>query len=200
MEKVRMAGEGTKGEQGGTGLCSPSYIGFMRHPLLLALMLATVVRAQPYPVGSRSITFFDASRNRSIPTNMYYPGVTAGSNAQVAAGSFPVLVAGHGFVMGTDAYANLWSHFVPLGYIMALPTTEGGLSPDHAAFGLDIAFVASALQAANDDPSSPFHQHVAPTNALMGHSMGGGASLLGAAGNAAITTVVNFAAAETSPS
>lgn len=172
----------------------------MRHLTLLALAAACACQAQPYLIGSRSITFFDASRNRNIATNLYYPGATSGSNAAVLAGEWPVLVIGHGFVMGTDAYANLWNHFVPRGYIVALPTTESGFSPSHANFGQDIAFVAAALQAANNEAASPFFQRVAPTSALMGHSMGGGASFLGAAGNTAITTVVNFAAAETNPS
>lgn len=166
--------------------------------LILALPLTAL--AQPFAIGSRSVTFFDASRNRNIATDVYYPGVSAGSNVAVADGSFPVLVMGHGFVMGTDAYANLWNHFVPRGYILALPTTEGGFGPSHSAFGQDLAFVAQALQAANTQASSPFFGRVAPATALMGHSMGGGASFLGAANNTAITTVVNFAAAETSPS
>jgi hypothetical protein len=81
-----------------------------------------------------------------------------------------------------------------------LPTTEGGFDVDHGAFGLDLAFLAGAMQDANMDPASPFFQHVMPSTALMGHSMGGGASVLGAAGNAGIQTLVNFAAAETGPS
>lgn len=172
----------------------------MRHLLLALAALPTMAAAQPYLIGNRSITFFDASRNRNIATNLYYPGEAAGSNAAVLAGEWPVLVVGHGFVMGTDAYANLWNHFVPRGYIVALPTTEGGFAPSHSNFGQDLAYVAAALQAANDEAASPFHERVAPTSALMGHSMGGGASFLGAANNTSITTVVNLAAAETNPS
>ncbi|MBK9177141.1 MAG: T9SS type A sorting domain-containing protein [Flavobacteriales bacterium] len=172
----------------------------MRYLTLLILGASFPASAQPFAIGSRSITFFDASRNRNIATNLYYPGVTAGSNAEVANGAFPLLVVGHGFVMSTDAYANLWNHFVPLGYIVALPTTESGFAPSHGNFGQDIAFIVTAMQAANNEASSPFFGHMAPTSALMGHSMGGGSSFLGAAGNTAITTVVNFAAAETNPS
>ncbi|MBK6342081.1 MAG: hypothetical protein IPF41_05705 [Flavobacteriales bacterium] len=172
----------------------------MRHLLLALSALPTLAAAQPYLIGNRSITFFDASRNRNIATNLYYPGETAGGNAAVLAGEWPVLVVGHGFVMGTDAYANLWNHFVPRGYIVALPTTEGGFAPNHGNFGQDLAYLATALQAANDEVASPFYQRVAPTSALMGHSMGGGASFLGAANNTGITTVVNLAAAETNPS
>lgn len=173
----------------------------MRTQFVLAFSITTLsLQAQPYLIGSRSITFHDDARNRDIATNLYYPGTTAGNSATVAAGEFPVLVIGHGFVMSVDAYANLWNHFVPKGYIVALPTTEGGFAPDHDAFGQDIAFIASALQTANTDGASPFYTHVAPTTALMGHSMGGGASLLGAASNTAITTVVDLAPAETNPS
>ena len=172
----------------------------MRTPLLLLSLACITCDAQPYLIGSRTITFFDAGRSRNIETNIYYPGLTAGTNATVVDGAFPVLVIGHGFVMTPNAYANLWEHFVPRGYIVALPTTEGGFAPDHGEFGLDLAFIAEALQAANSDGASPFFEHVAPTSALMGHSMGGGASFLGAANNSAITTLVNFAAAETNPS
>ncbi len=167
---------------------------------MMLVLLPTLAAAQPFAIGSRSITFFDASRNRSIVTELRYPATSPGSDAPFAQGAFPVLVIGHGFVMGTDAYANLWNHFVPLGYIVALPTTEGGFAPSHSAFGLDLAFVAGAVQAANGDGASPLFTHVSPFTTLMGHSMGGGASFLGAAGNSAITTVVNLAAAETNPS
>lgn len=168
--------------------------------LTLALLLSASAWAQPYLIGNRSITFFDPARNRNIGTNLYYPGVTSGSNAVVLPGQWPVLVMGHGFLMGTGSYSNIWQYFTPRGYIVALPTTEGGLPPNHGAFGLDLAFVAQALQAANNDASSPFFGKVAPATALMGHSMGGGASFLGAANNSDIQAVVNFAAAETNPS
>jgi pimeloyl-ACP methyl ester carboxylesterase len=169
---------------------------------LAAFLFLYVAHAQPYLIGSRNITFNDPSRNRNIGTQIRYPGATAGANAEVAAGVFPVLVMGHGFAMGYDVYSNLWNYFVPKGYIVALPTTEGGLlpAPSHGAFGLDLAFVAEALQAANLDPSSPFFGKVAPATALMGHSMGGGASFLGAANNTNIQALVNFAPAETDPS
>jgi len=107
---------------------------------------------------------------------------------------------GHGFVMAPAVYANLWSHFVPKGYIMVLPTTEGGFAPSHGNFGQDLAFLGVAMQDAGGDGASPFFGRVAAATALMGHSMGGGASFLGAAGNGAIQALVNFAPAETNPS
>lgn len=167
---------------------------------LLVVALPNALTAQPYAIGTRTITFTDAARSRAIEALIHYPAVVAGNDAEVAADSFPVLIHGHGFVMGVEAYTNLRDHFVPKGYILVLPTTEGGLAPDHGNFGLDLAFLADAFQSEGTNAASPFFEHVAPNTALMGHSMGGGASFLGAAGNGSIQALVNFAAAETNPS
>ncbi|MBP7513879.1 MAG: hypothetical protein KA791_04985 [Flavobacteriales bacterium] len=165
-----------------------------------ACALVLISSAQPYAIGDRNITFYDAERDRDIACEVHYPALEAGNDMPVEDGQFPVIVIGHGFVMGTDAYAYLWQHYTPLGYIVALPNTEAGFAPDHEAFGRDVAFVASDLLAANDVPSSPFYQHVLPKAVLIGHSMGGGAAFLGAAGNAGIAALVTLAPAETDPS
>jgi predicted dienelactone hydrolase len=166
----------------------------------LSVLVFLVANGQPYAIGNRNITFYDADRDRDVPAEVYYPAVTGGADTPAAAGAFPVLVFGHGFVMTTAAYANIWSHFVPKGYILVLPTTEGGFAPDHSAFGADLSFLAAAMQAEHTEPGSPFEGHVLPATALMGHSMGGGASFLGAAGNTGIQALVNLAPAETNPS
>lgn len=172
----------------------------MRNALLPAILVHFTVSAQPFAIGERSVDLFDPGRNRTIPCDVYHPADAPGIDVPLAGGIFPVLVLGHGFVMSTGAYTNFSEAFVPRGYILVLPTTESGLIPAHEEFGLDLAFIAQAVQAANGDTLSPFFGHVAPATALMGHSMGGGASFLGADGNPSIQTLVNFAAAETNPS
>lgn len=157
------------------------------------------VAAQPYAIGTRNITWTDTDRGRDIPCAVYHPAAAAGNDVPVADGSFPVLVIGHGFVMTVDAYAYLGAHYASEGYIVVLPTTEGSFGPDHGAFGADLAFLAGALLAANTEAGSPFLGHVAPAAALMGHSMGGGAAFLGAAGNSGIRTLIGLAPAETNP-
>ena len=174
---------------------------FSHRLLVVALLLSSAyANAQPFNVGTRSISFYDPGRDRDLPCVVHYPAISGGEDAPIEAGVFPVLIHGHGFVMTVDAYTNLRDGFVPRGYILVLPTTEGGFSPAHATFGADLSFLALAMQAANEEPLSPFFGHVAPATALMGHSMGGGASMLAAAGNTSIQAVVNFAAAETNPS
>ena len=160
------------------------------------LCLSSSLFAQNYQVGTITQTFTDNSRSRDIATDLYYPT----ENGNIANGQFPVLVFGHGFTIGTGSYSHLWETLVPLGYILALPTTEGNFAPNHGTFGLDLAFVADAIQVLGNDANSSFFNKIAPTTAVMGHSMGGGAAFLAAEANPNITTIVTLAAAETNPS
>lgn len=162
--------------------------------------VALAAVAQPFAVGHISAVPFDALRARDVPVELYYPADAAGESVPASSGSFPVLVMGHGFVMDVAAYGNIVEVFVPHGYIVALPGTEGGFLPDHALFAGDLAFLAEHVQDLGSDGASPLFGAVAPQSAIMGHSMGGGASMLAAASASAIAAVVNFSAAETNPS
>ena len=169
---------------------------------LILLASCDASLAQPYSIGSRTITYNDPARNnRAIATEVYYPAASAGSNVPVSAGEFPVVVFGHGFAMAVGAFQNWREFLVPLGYIVAFPTTEGSLipAPNHGNFGGDLAFLAQKIQAENANASSPLFNHVLQRAALMGHSMGGGASFLGSSNNTNIKCIVGLAPAETDP-
>jgi pimeloyl-ACP methyl ester carboxylesterase len=178
----------------------------MKKLLLCLTMLAffccqSLFAQTPYPIGHSSVSFVDASRSsRSVTAEVYYPATSAGDNTPMANGYFPVIAFGHGFVMTWSAYAPYWNALVPQGYILICATTETGISPSHSDFGLDLAFLISTLQNEGTNASSNFYQHVAATSAVMGHSMGGGASFLAAQAMPSITALVNMAAAETNPS
>jgi predicted dienelactone hydrolase len=164
------------------------------------LILFTQVLSQ-IPVGHRTITFTDPARNnRQIPSEIYYPAVTAGNNTTVAPGIYPVIVYGHGYLMPYSAYTYFQDAMAQQGYLVVFPSTEGTLFPNHQEFGRDLAFLIPAMQAEGANPASPFYQHVDSTSAIMGHSMGGGASFLGCNNNPVPTAMVTFAAAETNPS
>jgi len=172
---------------------------------LLVLMLAVFplnrMQAQSYNIGNIQQTFTDPERdNRPILTEIYYP-VSADENEENdTVSSYPLLIFGHGFVMVWSAYENLWTDFVPRGYVMAFPRTETGLSPSHLDFGLDIAFLVDAIQALGSDPESELYQKLSDKTALMGHSMGGGAAVLAAAQSPDIHALLTLAPAETNPS
>ena len=172
--------------------------------LFLITITITNSNAQPYQIGHTTITFIDASRsNRNVATEIYYPANVAGENVPFTtlnALKFPSLVFGHGFVMTWDAYQNFWETLVPNGYIIAFPKSEGSFSPSHLEFGKDLAFVINQINLLGTQNTSIFFNRVSPKNAVMGHSMGGGASFLSVPLNSNITTLVNFAAAETTPS
>lgn len=157
-----------------------------------------------YPVGTADITVRDPARNdRPIAANLYYPAIVAGPGsppAEAPEGGFPVVAFGHGYLMSANLYAWVATSLAADGCLVAVARTGGELFPDHGAFGLDLAYLTRALRAWDDDPASPFHGRVSDRALVAGHSMGGGASLLAAAGDPTVTAVANLAAAETDPS
>ncbi len=167
----------------------------------ILLILSKGLSAGDYSIGHIQKTFIDPERDdREILTEIYYPSVDGGDNSVMAEEAFPLLIFGHGFVMTWSAYENLWTHFVPRGYIMAFPRTEGGFSPSHQDFGLDMAFLADTIQALGQEAGSFFYQNLSGLTAVMGHSMGGGAAVLAASYNQNINALLALAPAETSPS
>lgn len=174
------------------------------------LMLTTSIGFSQTPVGHTTITFSDATRTggfgsssgagRQIQTEIYYPASITGENVPVLGTNLPVIAFGHGFVMSWDAYTPIWESLVNEGYIVALPRTEGGFSPVHEEFAKDLVEVILRINVLHTSSGSIFFGKVGYTSAIMGHSMGGGSSFLTEAENFGITTMVTFAAANTTPS
>ena len=77
---------------------------------------------------------------------------------------------------------------------MCFPTTEIGFTPDHQIFADDLRFITSEMQIEFQNSLSIFYNYILPKTAIMGHSMGGGASFL-ASNNPNIVTLINFAVA-----
>lgn len=180
----------------------------MKKNLLLFLTIAVSIPMLAQNIGQTSITFVDASRsNRSIPCDIYYPAPVAGTDvaasdpASLGLTSFPAVAVGHGFVIGAGSYQLIANQLVPFGFVVALVNTEGGFSPSHQDFGLDLAFVTHALQQESLNSSSVLSGIVNQNReAVVGHSMGGGAAWLAAASDPSIDAIVGLAPAETNPS
>jgi dienelactone hydrolase len=163
--------------------------------LIVFFMHAIQSHAQVYAIGHKQITYTDPARsNRSVPCEIYYPSNTAGESTPIASGQFPIIVFGHGFVMGYDAYQSYWDSIVPKGYVMVFPTTEGSIfpTPNHLTYGLDLAFAVTKMQSEGNLNTSFFYQKIASTSAILGHSMGGKGSVIAASNNTNITTTVSF--------
>ena len=168
--------------------------------LAFSLLVAGRVCAQ-FEVGHVSATYIDPTRSdRSIACEVYYPSTSTGDAVPVAEGTFPFIAFGHGFVMDYTAYQNITDVLVQEGYILIYVETEGGFAPVHADFGLDLAFVADHFFEENATAGSLFQSHLIDRCAIMGHSMGGGATWLAANTSESVDCIAGLAPAETNPS
>ncbi len=160
-----------------------------------------ILFAQNYSIGHTSLSFVDAARNnRDIPVEIYYPADQNGEDVPVAVDCFPVISFGHGFVMMSGAYQNIWEALVPEGYIMVFVDSETGFNVSHGDYGMDLAFVVDEMLSLNNTSGALFEDSVCGKNVVMGHSMGGGAGVLALANSNNINGYIGLAPAETTPS
>ncbi|MGW0432035.1 alpha/beta hydrolase family protein [Micromonospora sp. NPDC003197] len=154
--------------------------------------------------GPHLVGYADATvtlSGRSFTVRYYYPATSATQNAPVAAGEFPAISFGHGFFQAISKYTTTVQHLASWGFIVGLPNTQTGLSVNHGVFADEMNAALNYLVAQDAVSGSRFYQHVRQDKlGLSGHSMGGGASVLAASRNSAVTAVANLAAAETTPS
>ncbi len=170
----------------------------MKKLLLFFAMLLLAAGMHGWGIAQINRVYIDPSRdNRQISSVIYYP--VAEKGAWHPRTAFPLIVFGHGWILPVSTYSAIRQEFVSAGWIMAFPTTEGSLFPNHLDFALDLAFVVQSVLQENDQPGSELNGIVAPFSVLMGHSMGGGASVL-AATNTVASALVTLAAANTDPS
>ena len=176
-----------------------SFGGVKTNLLLAALLLQCLIStAQTYTVGVQSLTWTDASRsNRSVPVEFHYPG----TNSAITTGAFGFVVFGHGFDMTIDAYYNYADSLASHGYIVALTSNEGGLSPTHANLAQDLVYIYNKMiSESNTNSSSPLYHHVKPKGSIAGHSMGGGCTVLSTQYSDTATCYWTLAEATTNPS
>jgi predicted dienelactone hydrolase len=96
--------------------------GSVKRDLLAAVAVFVVccsqAQAAPYPVRTiETITLHDSARQRDIPLKIYYP---AGAHAA------PLVLFSHGYGSDRDGYAYLAAGWASAGYVVILPTHEGG--------------------------------------------------------------------------
>jgi dienelactone hydrolase len=172
------------------------------YTLIFSLFTTTLLAQNA--VGFTDLTLTDPARNnRPIVVRVHYPATQTGANAPVASGTFPLFVIGHGFLTQVTPYQNFADSLVPLGYILALPATETGLTPSHQDFGADLLFTANEMRRrATQESGFQFFGAISSRAGISGHSMGGGATFLAGslAQSGAIDCLVGYAPAETNPS
>ena len=154
-------------------------------------------RPEAYAVGRRSIELIDPSRptqadptrdlpaepDRTLPVLLLYPATgevpastEPADDAEVADGTFPLVVFSHGWFASGPAYEGRIKEWARAGYIVAAPTFPlssgaGGMLRDYVNQPADVCFVIDELLALPDD--DPLAGHVdGDAIAAAGHSLG----------------------------
>jgi predicted dienelactone hydrolase len=166
--------------------------------MLLGCYLAT---AQQYNAVHTSVVLRDSERrNRRVPVELYYPEKNVSADSCTKADDderFPVICFAHGYLLSGKSYQHLVDILVPEGFIMACLSSGDGLFPSHRRLGEDLRFVSKEAGKLDTDPDSPLFGRVDTLRCLMGHSMGGGAAFLAAAGNPSVHALVALAPFDT---
>ncbi len=154
--------------------------------------------AQAFAVGVRTEPFVDVARptpangtypgspTRALTTLVFYParGKPAGldrPDANLASGTFPLVVFAHGNGSNGAAYEPLVRRWAAAGYIVAAPTFPlsnhdapgGDTITDYPHQPGDVSFVIDAMLRLNRDRASGFRGAIDPSHiAVVGHSLG----------------------------
>lgn len=157
----------------------------------------------PGPYAKAYVSQSISANGRTFNVDIRYPGAVAGSGPAVAAGQFPVVAFGHGWLQATSTYTNYMDQLASWGIIVIAPKTQTGLFPNHSSFADDLNAALAWAVAQNGVAGSRFQGKVRTDKlGLSGHSMGGGAAVVAASrNNANVDAVGTFQAAVTnSPS
>lgn len=179
-------------------------------PLLLAVVSSAAQAADRGDAGAAgpwAAARIDATVVRAdgsdFDAEVHYPAVAASpaSPVDAAGGPHPIVAFGHGFLCPVDRYRSTAAHLASWGMIVILPETQGGFFPSHQALADDLNASLDWLAAEGVRKGSFWFEAVdGSERGLLGHSMGGGAALLAAAGDARTDAVSVLAAADTNPS
>lgn len=127
-----------------------------------------------YGVGTITLDLFDASRNRRLLTTVNYPAApgTSGTGIPSAAGSFPLVVAGHGSQGNGAGAAGMHRFLTEAGYVVAAPTFPSGF--DFPNMARDVSFVITKMLEQSAGGSGPLAGRVNGERiGYIGTSMGG---------------------------
>jgi dienelactone hydrolase len=185
-----------------------------RHGLALAPALAVVVLFAAVPAAASdrdtlaaSGPYLSATTDVVVPrpddggsfeARLHYP--VPGSSSDAGGEPAPVVAFGHGYQTSVELYAETLDHLASWGIVVIAPRSGGELFPSHQAFADDLRHALDWVVSEADGSDWPAGAVDSAARGVVGHSMGGGAAVLAAAGDPTIRAVATLAAAETDPS
>lgn len=154
-----------------------------------------------FSVAQVSVTINNPNTNHALTTTIYYPA--AGGGVDPSGVPYAALVFSHGFQAGASNYSGNAIHLASWGYVVAVPSFSDSWSGDNLTPRVsDIRAVLSYLESANANAGSIFYQRIDTSRfGVVGHSLGGAASLLATGEDTRIQAVVALdpASGATSP-
>jgi alpha-beta hydrolase superfamily lysophospholipase len=179
---------------------------------VLLLTAATVAGAAPadpgkpgkFAVGVTTIQSFDTARNRILTSELWYPAKTAGRDATIRKGFFPLVMMAHGFCGSRLNYEYLTTHLASWGFIVAAPDfaglTQADCNPGPATGSpedqpYDLSFVCRDLHDTSGRLADWATHMRGSATGLVGHSLGGAAAIGAARIDEFFTTIIALAPA-----
>lgn len=118
--------------------------------------------------------------------------------APIAGRGFPVIGLSHGWLQSASRYADTMRYLASWGLVVVAPDTQRGPIPSHGGMARDL--IQSVHLVADGKLGNGRVRTDAGKLGVVGHSIGGGAAVLAAAGDDSIGAVVTVTAAATRPS
>jgi dienelactone hydrolase len=114
-------------------------------------------------------------------SRIYYP--VEGDTIPSSASPCPIVVFGHGWMMGIDRYYSFAEHFASWGYVTVLPTYSNPVFfPEHERRARCLVAAGRYVAALDDEYGHLFYGKLDPERwGFAGHSLGGSLSMLAGA-------------------
>jgi predicted dienelactone hydrolase len=148
-------------------------------------------------IGVTTVDVVDASRNRTLVTEVWYPARIPGRDARVRGGRRPLVIVVHGHCGSRTNYTYLTTHLASRGYLVAAPdlprfcATRDGV--DVADPPQDLVFLHALLHDRTGSLAAIARHVRGRTTGLVGHSLGGAAVLQAARAESAFSALVALA-------
>jgi len=156
----------------------------------------------PFPVGVTTVTLVDATRQRSLVTEVWYPARTAGRDGTPRRGRYPLVLVAHGFCGFRTNYEYVTIPLAARGFVVAAPDfpeftqavcNAGTPSSDTSAPAADLSFLRVVLHDRHGQAATLARAIRGRRTGLLGHSLGGKAELQAALADPDLRTVVALA-------
>eukprot|EP00300_Choanocystis_sp_HF-7_P030307 c39111_g1_i1.p1 GENE.c39111_g1_i1~~c39111_g1_i1.p1 ORF type:complete len:819 (+),score=176.78 c39111_g1_i1:128-2458(+) len=150
-----------------------------------------------HKVGNTNVTTTDRE-GHMFSAYIHYPAAEEGIGTQMDldAAPYPIIVFAHGWFQVPESYTTTLQHLTSFGYVVISSRASQELFADK--YAEELQAIMNWIQVEATTNGSDWYQFVDPTRiGLLGHSIGGGVSILAAANDPRVKAIVTMAASQT---